>query len=121
MNWLVAIVVGVCAGLLGALCGVGGGVVMVPAFVSLLGLSQKHAVATSLAVILPMAIVSTTKYAQAQLIDWRIAGAAAVGAMVAAYFGTDLMKSMSNAQLTRIFGLLLVVFGIKMLFFTKVS
>ena len=92
---------------------------MVPAFVMLLGLSQKHAVATSLAVIVPMALVSSARYSQSGLIDWRLAAAAAAGSMVTAYFATDLMKSMSNLALTRLFGAVVIVFGIKMLFFTK--
>jgi len=39
-------IIGIAAGLLGALCGVGGGIVMVPAFVAALGFEQKKAVAT---------------------------------------------------------------------------
>lgn len=119
MIWIIALLVGVCAGLLGALCGVGGGIIMVPAFVMLMGLTQKHAVATSLAVIVPMAVVSTARYAPSGLIDWRITAATAFGAVVAAYFGTELMKSMSNLTLTRLFGAVVILFGIKMLFFTK--
>ncbi len=119
MNWIAPLLSGACAGLLGALCGVGGGIVMVPAFVLLLGLPQKTAVATSLAVIVPIALVSTARYAQSQLIDWQVAGMTAVGAVGAAYLGTDLMKSLSNLMLTRVFGVVLIVFGIKMLFFTK--
>jgi uncharacterized membrane protein YfcA len=76
-------------------------------------------VATSLAVIVPMALVSTFRYASDDLIHWRLVAATALGSVVAAYFGTDLMKSMSNVTLTRIFGGLVIVFGIKMLFFTK--
>ena len=49
---LAAVFIGLAAGLLGALCGVGGGIVMVPAFVGLLGLEHKQAVATSMAVII---------------------------------------------------------------------
>ena len=53
------------------------------------------------------------------LLSWRLVAATAVGSVVAAYFGTELMKSMSNVTLTRIFGGVVIVFGIKMLFFTK--
>ena len=47
---LLAALIGICSGVLGALCGIGGGIVMVPAFVGLLGLTHKQAVATSMAV-----------------------------------------------------------------------
>ncbi len=119
MTWLTAVLIGTTAGLLGALCGVGGGIIMVPAFVALLGLSQKSAVATSLAVMIPMALVSTLRYSQSQLVDWRVTLAAAAGSMLTAYFATDLMRSLSNLALTRLFGAVVIVFGVKMLFFTK--
>ncbi len=116
---IIALGVGITAGLLGALCGVGGGIIMVPAFVMALGLSQKSAVASSLAVMIPMAVVATWRYAQSALIDWRIVFFTALGSSIAAYFGTDLMRSLENQTLTRLFGALVTVMGVKMLFFTK--
>lgn len=111
-----AIVIGLAAGLLGALCGVGGGIIMVPAFVGLLGLEHKQAVATSMAVIIVTAIAATANNARtAHLIDWKIVAAVGLASMVAAWFGSDLMRSLSNQTLTRIFGALLLVFGARML------
>lgn len=113
---IIAAVTGVAAGLLGALCGVGGGIVMVPAFVTALGFEQKKAVATSLAVIVVIATIATLNNArQPDLIDWRAVALAAVAAALAAWFGTDLMHKLSNQYLTRIFGVVLLVFGAKML------
>jgi uncharacterized protein len=113
---ILAIVTGLVAGLLGALCGVGGGIVMVPAFVSLLGLEHKQAVATSMAVIIVTAIAATANNARTNnLIDWKIVVTVGLASMVAAWFGSDLMRSLGNQTLTRIFGCLLVVFGIRML------
>ena len=119
MNTLIiAAFTGVIAGLLGALCGVGGGIVMVPAFVTVLGFEQKKAVATSLAVIVIIALVATLNTSlrkEPGLIDWRVVALAALAAALAAWFGTDLMHKLSNQYLTRIFGVVLLVFGIKML------
>ncbi len=115
---VIAAFTGVIAGLLGALCGVGGGIVMVPAFVTVLGFEQKKAVATSLAVIVIIALVATLNTSlrkEPGLIDWRVVALAAVAAALAAWFGTDLMHKLSNQYLTRIFGVVLLVFGIKML------
>ncbi len=113
---LIAIVTGLTAGLLGALCGVGGGIVMVPAFVALLGLEHKRAVATSLAVIILTAIAATLNNTRANnLIDWKIVIIVGAASAVAAWFGSDLMRSLSNQTLTRIFGALLLVFGLRML------
>lgn len=111
-----AILTGLAAGLLGALCGVGGGIVMVPAFVGLLGLEHKQAVATSMAVIIVTALAATLNNARANnLIDWKIVVTAGLASMVAAWFGSDLMRGLSNQTLTRIFGCLLVIFGVRML------
>jgi uncharacterized membrane protein YfcA len=118
-----ALLIGIVAGLAGALLGIGGGLVMVPAFVFGLGLEQKNAVATSLAVIVVTAVVGTTNNflhdlglrEGERLIDWRLVGITAVGAAVAAWFGSDLMRSLSNQHLTRIFGVLVIVVGVKML------
>ncbi len=113
---LIAVCVGLAAGLLGALCGVGGGIVMVPAFVGLLGLEHKQAVATSMAVIIITAIAATLNNARANhLIDWKIVAAVGIASGIAAWFGSDLMRNLSNQTLTRVFGCLLVVFGARLL------
>jgi uncharacterized membrane protein YfcA len=115
---IIAAFTGIVAGLLGALCGVGGGIVMVPAFVTALGFEQKKAVATSLAVIVIVALVATLNTSlrkEEDLIDWRVVALAAAAAALAAWFGTDLMHKLSNQYLTRIFGIVLLIFGIKML------
>ena len=83
----IATLTGIAAGLLGALCGVGGGIVMVPAYVTALGFEQKKAVATSLAVIVIVALVSTLNTSLRKgesLIDWRVVALTAVAAALAA-------------------------------------
>ena len=113
---ITATFIGVTAGLLGALCGVGGGIVMVPAYVHILGFEQKRAVATSLACIVIIAIISTLNNARRpDLIDWRVVVLTACAAALAAWFGTDLMHKLSSQHLTRLFGVVLLVFGAKML------
>ncbi len=112
----VAILIGLLAGVMGALCGVGGGVVMVPAFVVALGMEQKQAIATSMAVIIFTAAAATANNARAGgLIDWKVVAAVGLASVVTAWFGSDLMRSLSNQTLTRIFGVVLLVFGIRML------
>jgi uncharacterized membrane protein YfcA len=111
-----AILIGLVAGLLGALCGVGGGLVMVPAFVLALGIEHKQAVATSMAVIIVTAFAATANNARIDgLINWKIVLAVGLASAVAAWFGSDLMRTLSNQTLTRIFGCVLVLFGVRML------
>lgn len=111
--------IGVVSGIIAALCGVGGGVVMVPAFVLMLELPQKTAVATSLAIIIPTALMATTQNARAGLVNWQVALITAVASSIFAYFGAGWLKKLSNETLTQIFGVLLIVFGVRMLWAGK--
>ena len=77
---LACLAIGVVSGAVAALCGVGGGVVMVPAFVCLLKLPHKTAVATSLAIIIPTALMATTQNAKHGFVDWKVATITAVSA-----------------------------------------
>ena len=115
-----AFMIGALAALLGSLLGVGGGIIMVPAFKAL-GLTMQQAIGTSLAVMVVTAAVSSLRYAQSGFIHWGVAGAAAAAALVAAYFGTELMKTLSAQQLKSAFGMFLIAVGIYMLFFQKAA
>lgn len=120
LGLLIALLAGAVAGLLGALCGVGGGIVMVPAFTLALGMEQKQAVASSLAVIVVTALIATSNNAaKSDLIQWKVVALTSVGAAAAAWVGSDLMKQLSNIHLTRIFAIMLIIFGFVMLFSKK--
>lgn len=108
------VALGLVSGLVAALCGVGGGIILVPAFKAM-GIGHKTAVASSLAVIIPTALVATFSNHQSGLVDWRLVGAVSLGAVIAAFFGTGLMQSLSNPVLTKGFALLLLLTGLKML------
>ena len=114
LHILASLFIGALGGLAGALFGVGGGIVMVPAYMKLLHMPFKHAVGTSLAVIIVTSAVATTKNARIGLVDFRIAGIAAVGAVIAALYGTDLMHKLRADTLTRAFGIFLIVIGTKL-------
>ena len=107
--------IGIISGIVAALCGVGGGVIMVPAFVFFLAMPQKMAVATSLAIIIPTALMATTQNARNDLVNWKVAVITAISASILAYYGAGWLKSLSDQSLTRIFGTLLIIFGLKML------
>ena len=107
--------IGAASGMLAALCGVGGGVIMVPAFVMLLGLDQKAATATSMAVIVPTAIAATSQHIKNGLVDWKVALATAVAATLTSYFVAETLKQYKNETLTRIFACAIIVFGVIML------
>jgi uncharacterized protein len=116
---LICLGIGAVSGVVAALCGVGGGVVMVPCFVTLLGLEQKQAVATSLMAMIGTALVSSIQNQRNGLGDMKLALITMLGAMVVAWFAAGWLKSLSNERLTQIFGVFLLVMGAKMLFFGK--
>ena len=117
---ILAIIIGAVAALLGSLLGVGGGIIMVPAFKAL-GLTMQQAIGTSLAVMVVTAAVSSVRYAQSDSIHWGVAGAAALVAGVAAYYGTELNNALSAPQLKSAFGIFLIAAGVYMLFFEKAA
>ena len=59
--------------------------------------------------------MATTQNARHGYVEWKVAAITAVSASIFAYFGAGWLKSMSNETLTRIFGIILVVFGTRML------
>ncbi|MBU3664889.1 MAG: sulfite exporter TauE/SafE family protein [Chthoniobacterales bacterium] len=114
-QFLLGVGVGALTGVLAALCGVGGGLIMVPAFVFLMALDQKSAVATSLAVIIAVSLVSTAKYSAASLVKWQVVLPVALGAIVSAWFAADWLKHLSNDLLSKIFAILMILVGLRML------
>lgn len=116
MNTVYAALVGLIGGLLGGLFGVGGGVVMVPALVSLLGVSMHTAVGTSLLVIIPTACTGAFKHYQLGNLDWKIGASLVPMAMIGSYTGAWLTSHISAGNLKRAFGGFLVLVGLRLLF-----
>jgi len=115
MNIFLALCIGALSGVIAALCGVGGGIVMVPAFVLLLKTDQKTAAATSLAAMILTACAATAKNQMNGFIDWKIAIPCSLAGALVAWFAADLLKALSNQTLTKGFAILLIVFGVRML------
>lgn len=113
---LPAILIGALSGVIAALCGVGGGIVMVPLFVSVLGLSQKQAIATSLAAMVLTALLSSFKNHANGFIDWKVAIPCGCAAAAVAWFAADALKHLSNRTLTVFFAVVMIGMGVRMLF-----
>lgn len=93
-------IVGLAAGLLGGMFGVGGGLLIVPALVLVLGFDQRLAHGTSLAAILPIAAASLITYTVADNVDWVVALWISVGAIAGAFIGTRLLQVVPKRALT---------------------
>lgn len=105
---------GALAGLLSGLLGVGGGIVLVPLMAGRLAVPQHQAHATSLAVIVPTAAVSAGIYGLHGQADLTTAALLAAGSVVGAGLGARWMSLLPAAQLKRMFGIFLVLVGLRM-------
>lgn len=110
-----AVGVGLAAGTLSGLLGVGGGIIMVPLLVALVHLSQHRAHATSLAAIVPIGVVGALTFALDGEIDFKVAGLLALGALAGAPVGARLMAGIKARPLKIMFGVLMTVVGVQLL------
>lgn len=109
------VVIGLAAGFLAGLLGVGGGVLMVPAMVLLLGFDQHVAQGTSLLVIIPAALTgSYTHYRNGRLV-LRDAAFLAAGGVIGAVVGSVFALSMEDQLLRRLFAGFLLISGVRIL------
>lgn len=106
--------VGFLVGVLSGLLGVGGGVFLVPIMVAWFGYTQHLAQGTSLAVVIPTGLVSGIVYSCHGQADLTITVQMLIGSMVGASVGARIMQRMPAEQLKRLFGVLLVLVGIRM-------
>lgn len=107
------IVLGVLAGTLSGLFGVGGGVLVVPALL-LLGVDQRRAAGTSVAAILPTAIVGAIGYALTGHVDWVAGILLAIGAVIGAQFGSFLLDRLPRRVLFWSFIALLILVAVSL-------
>lgn len=120
MNYLMAALIGIIGGVASGLFGVGGGVVMVPAMTLLLAAQVgdiKVATGTSLAVIVPTAIIGTWKHHTQGTVKWDVVVALIPTAFIGGYLGAWLNGKLNGADLKPMFGGFLVIVGCKLLFF----
>ena len=117
MNYLIAGIIGLVSGITSGLFGVGGGVVMVPAMMFFMKLDIKTSVGTSLAVIIPTALMGSAKHYTQGNVNWPTALSLAPMAIVGGWGGAWLTTQISSGSLKRIFGGFLVLVGFRLLLF----
>ncbi len=118
MNFiLLLIIIGLIAGLFSGMFGVGGGVIMVPLLVFALGFTQHQAQGTSLAVLaVPVTFIAAYNYYQGGHVNIKYAAVIALTFVVGAYFGSKFAISLNQEILKKIFGVLMIIIALRMIF-----
>ena len=117
---LILVVIGIAAGILGGLVGVGGGIIIVPSLVYFLSFSQKSAQGTSLGLLLlPVGIFGVLQYYKQGHVDLRVVAIIAIGFLAGSYFGSKIALSLPQETVKKIFAIMLLLIAFKMLFLDK--
>ena len=108
MTYVLAVVLGLAAGMLAGMFGVGGGILFVPALI-VLGLNEHEAIGTSLLAIVPTVLVGTWRQSRYGNVRWRAAAVVGVAAAITAQGGVALAEALPAATLRRLFAGFLVL------------
>jgi len=118
-TFLILIVIGLITGVLGGILGIGGGLILIPSLVYLMGMTQHEAIGTSLAIMLPpIGIFAAYNYYKAGQVNIKFAIILAAAFMVGSFFSSKIAIGFPENTIRKIFSLLLVIVAIKM-FLTK--
>jgi uncharacterized protein len=116
-NIVLYILLGLLAGTLSGLIGIGGGIIIVPALVILFGLTQHQAQGTTLALMIPpIGILAAWTYYKQGNVDIKIAVLIAAGFFIGSLLGAKISIGLPDAVLQRVFGAALLLISLKMIF-----
>ena len=108
--------IGILAGLLSGFVGVGGGIIIVPALVFLVGLTQHEAQGTSLFVLgMPVVWLGLMNYWKEGNVQWKYGLIIAVMFFIGAYFGSKLSLKLSPSLVKFLFGILMALVSVKLI------
>ena len=114
------VVVGLLAGALSGMVGVGGGIIIVPALVYILGFSQLQAQGTSLGLLLlPVGFLAVMNYYKQGYIDIKVVLIMCVTFVIGGWLGSKISLSLSQETVKKIFAVVLLLVATKMLFLDK--
>ena len=114
---LLYLLLGLVAGIISGLIGIGGGTIIVPALVFLFGLTQHKAQGTTLALLVPpIGLLAAWAYYKEGYVDLKIAALICIGFLFGGLFGAKIATRLSNVVLERAFGIALLLISLKMIF-----
>ena len=115
---LILFCIGIVAGMLSGIVGIGGGIIIVPALVFFLGFSQLKAQGTSLGILLlPVGILAVIQFYKQGYIDMKTVGIVACSFVVGGYLGSKIALALPQETVKKVFAVLLLLISIKMFFF----
>jgi uncharacterized membrane protein YfcA len=113
---LILLVIGLVAGFLSGLVGIGGGIVVVPMLVFLLGFSQHNAQGTTLFLFLiPVGILGVYNYYKSGFVDYKTGLVMASTFIVGSYLGSKLAISLDQQMIKRIFGVIILFISLRLI------
>lgn len=113
---MILLVLGLAAGILSGMIGIGGGIIVVPALVYFIGYTQHQAQGTTLFMfMLPIGILGVINYYQAGNIEFKTAFIMATTFFVGSYFGSKIAIAIDQSTLKKVFGVILFLVSIKMI------
>ncbi|MBI3719272.1 MAG: sulfite exporter TauE/SafE family protein [Sphingobacteriales bacterium] len=113
---LILLAIGMAAGMLSGLVGVGGGIIVVPALVFFLGFTQHEAQGTSLGLLLlPVGILAVINYYNKGFIDIKVVIIMSIAFVIGSWFGSKLALSLPQDTVKKVFAIFLLYTAIKML------
>lgn len=116
-NIVLYLLLGLLAGTLSGLIGIGGGILIVPALVLLFGLTQHQAQGTTLALLVPpIGILAAYEYYRHGYVNIKIAAFVCLGFFLGGLLGAKLATNIPDVALGRIFGVALLLIALKMIF-----
>ncbi len=113
---IILILIGLFAGAFSGMIGLGGGLIIIPALIYLLGMNQYMAQGTSLAIMLPpIGLMAAFNYYKAGALNLKYAMIIAVAFFIGGYFGSKWALTIPEAVLRKIFAVALIIVAIRML------
>lgn len=108
--------IGLAAGLVNGIFGSGGGTILVPCLVFLLGIEDHKAHATAISIILPLSIISSFVYFKYNVVDFSLTLKVVIGSILGALTGSCLLNRFSVNALRKIFGIFMIIAALRMVF-----
>jgi len=116
MNIVLCLLLGLVAGILSGILGIGGGIILIPAMVFLFGMSQHTAQGTTLALMVPpIGLLAAWAYYKQGFVDLKVAAFICLGFFIGGLLGAEFAVGIPEPILRKIFGVVLLVASLKMI------